>query len=128
MLRSLFMTGLMVEALQKVYENVGVLLLPDVGVHQAGEALMDLKTASWRTSNTNSRSELVMVPPGLVKLTSCLTMSAGHFTCQAKLMPSPFFSIHTPGALSQVITVSYVRCGLVDKLNKIGRAGCYLDT
>ena len=89
---------------------------------------MGLKTASWRTSANHYISKLMMVPPGLVNLTRCLTMSAGHFTCQAKLMPSPFFSIHTPGALSQVITVSYVRCGLVDKLNKIGRAGCYLDT
>ena len=88
MLRSSAMTELMLEASWKVHATVGVLLIPDGGVSQAGEALMDLKTASWRTSATNSRSELVMVPPVLVNLTSCLTILAGHFTRQAKLMPS----------------------------------------
>ena len=65
MLRRLTTSGLMVEDSRKVYATVGVLLLPDIGVHQAGEALMDLKTDSWRTSATDSRSELLMVPPGL---------------------------------------------------------------
>ena len=69
----------MVEASRKVNTTVGLLSLPEVGVRQAGEALMDLKTVSWRTSATNSRSELVMVPSGLVKLTRSWVMSVGHF-------------------------------------------------
>ena len=64
-------TGLMVEALRKVHEDFGVLPLPDVGFCHARETLMELKNASWRTSVANSRSKLVIVPPGLVNLTSC---------------------------------------------------------
>ena len=63
-------TGLKVEALQKVHTTVEMFLLTNVGVCQAGEELMDPKTASWRTSAANSRSELVMLPPGLVNMTS----------------------------------------------------------
>ena len=88
----------MVEALRKVHEDFGVLPLPNVGFCHARETLMELKNASWRTSVANSRSELVIVPPGLVNLTSCLTMLTGHFTCQEKLIPSPFESIQTPPA------------------------------
>ena len=100
----------------------GVLLLPDVGVRQTGEATMDLKTASWRTSDKNSKSELVMVPPRLVNLTNSLKMSAGHFTRQANLMPPPFGSIQTPWrpALSLGIFVAYARQGPVDKIDKVG--------
>ena len=61
----------MVEASRKVHATVGLLSLPEVGVHHAGKALMDLKTASWRTSTANYRSKLVMVPTRLVNLTSC---------------------------------------------------------
>ena len=75
-------TGLMVEALQKVHANLGALSLPKVGVCSAGEALLEMKTASWRTNATNSKSELVMVPSVLVKLNISWVMSAGHFTCQ----------------------------------------------
>ena len=71
MMRGLATMGLMVESSRKVYATVRVLLLPDVGVRQEGEALMDLKTASWRTSTANYRSKLVMVPTRLVNLTSC---------------------------------------------------------
>ena len=88
--------GLMVESSRKFHTTVGVLSLPDAGVHHAGEVLMELKTISWRTSIANYRSELVMVPPRLVKLTSYQTMSDGYFTCQAKLVLSSFGSIHTP--------------------------------
>ena len=88
-------TELVVEASQKVHKTVGVLSLPVVGVLHVREALMDIKTASWRTSAVNYRSELVMVPPVLMKLTSCQTMLAGHFTHQAKLVPSSFGSIKT---------------------------------
>ena len=98
MLMRSYTTRLMVEASRKVYKNVGVLSLPDVGVSHAGEALMELNTASWRTRATNCRSKLVMVLPGLVKLTSCRRMLSGHFTCQAKLVPSLFGSIYTPPA------------------------------
>ena len=70
MLRSSTTTGLMVEALRKVHTTVGVLSLPEVGVRQKGEAMMELKTASWRTIAAKSRSELVMAPSVLVKLTS----------------------------------------------------------
>ena len=45
MLRRQAMMGLMVEAWLKIHATFGVLLLPDVGVCQTGEALMDLKTA-----------------------------------------------------------------------------------
>ena len=89
---------LMVEELRKVRADFGVLQLPDVGVRHVRETLMELMTVSWRTSFANSRSELVMVPPGLVKLTSCLMISEGYFTFQAKLMPSLFWSIQTPPA------------------------------
>ena len=84
MLIRLATTGLMVEASQNAQKTVWVLLLPEVGVRHAGEVLMDLKTATWRTSAANSRSELVMVPPGLVNLTSYRTISAGPFTRQTK--------------------------------------------
>ena len=80
--------GLMVEASRKVYTTVGVLSLPDVGVRHVREALMDLKTALWRTINANYRYNLVMVPPRLVKLTSCRMMLEDHFTFQEKLSPS----------------------------------------
>ena len=39
-------TGLMVEASLKFHATFGVLLLPHVGFCHAGEALMELKTAS----------------------------------------------------------------------------------
>ena len=82
------MTGLMVEASRKFHTTDGVLLLSEVGVRHAEEALMELKTASWRTSAANSRSELAIVPPGLVELTSFQTMSTVYFGRQVKLMPS----------------------------------------
>ena len=56
MLRRSATTGFMVEASRKVHVSVGVLSLPDVGVRHAGEVPMELKTASWSTSITNSRS------------------------------------------------------------------------
>ena len=90
------MTRLMVEDSRKVQATVGVLSLLDAGVSHAKESLMDLNTASWRTRATNSRSKLVMVMPGLVKLTSCWKMLSGHFTCQAKLVLYLFGSIQTP--------------------------------
>ena len=81
-MRRLTTTGLMVAASWKVHTTVGVLSLPEVGVFQAGEALMELKTASWRTSAANSRSKLVMVPSGLVKMTSSWVILDGHLTRQ----------------------------------------------
>ena len=54
--RRLEKIGLMVEASHKVHTTVGMLSLPDVGVRHAGEAIMEMKTASWRTSAANSRS------------------------------------------------------------------------
>ena len=82
MLRRLDTTGSMVEASRKVHTTMGVFLLPELGVHQAGEALMELKTASWSTSAANSRSGLVMAPLGLVKLTRSWVMLAGHLMQQ----------------------------------------------
>ena len=96
MLRRSATKGLMVEASQKIHATVEVLFLRDVGVHHADEALMKLKTAPWRTRASNSRSELMMVPPRLVNLTSCQTMSSGHFIRQSKLVPSSFGLIQTP--------------------------------
>ena len=81
-MRRLATAGLMVEALRKVHTTAGVLSLTEVGVHQAGEAPMELKMASWRTSATNPRYELVMVPSGLVKLNSYWVMSTGQLTRQ----------------------------------------------
>ena len=122
-------TGLMVEASRKVHVTIGLLFLPDVGVRYSGEALIELKTASWRTSTANSRSELVMVPSVFVKLTSFWTMSAGHFTLQAKLMPCSFGLIKTPtGALSRGICVPHARRVPVEKIGRVGRVGCHLDT
>ena len=57
-------------AYQKFHANVGVLSLTGVDVCRALEAMVELKTASCRTSASNSRSELVIAPSGLVKLTS----------------------------------------------------------
>ena len=82
MLRRSATTGLMVEALQKVYTTVGVLSLPEVGFHQAVEALMELKKASWRTSAANSRSKSVMAPSGLVNMTSSWLMLSDHLARQ----------------------------------------------
>ena len=119
----------MVEASRKVYVIVCVLSLLDAGVRHSGEALIDLKTDSRKTSATNSRSELVMVPSGFVKLTSFRTMSAGHFTRQAKLMPCSFGLIKTPpGALSRGICVAHIRCVPVENIGKVGRAGCHINT
>ena len=86
----------MVEASWKVHVTVGLLSLTDAGVRHSREALMDLKNASWRTSATNYRSELVMVTPILVKLTSYWMILAGHFTLQMMLVPSLFGLIQTP--------------------------------
>ena len=77
MLRRSVTTGLMVEASSKVHTTSGVISLPDIVVRHYGEALMELKTTSWRTRVTNYRSKLVMVSTRLVKLTSCQTISAG---------------------------------------------------
>ena len=82
MLRRSATTGLVVEASWNFHATVGVLSLPKVCVRQAGEALMELKMASWRTSTTNLRSELVMLPSGLVNINSSWEMSAGHLTRQ----------------------------------------------
>ena len=68
MLRRSATTVMMVEASQKFHATVWVLFLPKVGVRQTGEALMELNTASWRTSTANSGSKLVMAPSGLVNL------------------------------------------------------------
>ena len=46
MLRRSSTMGFMVDACQKFHTTIGVFSLPDVGVHHAREALMDLKTAS----------------------------------------------------------------------------------
>ena len=78
MLRRLDTTGLVVEVSRKFHTTVGFLSLPKVGVRQAEEALVELKTASWRTSAANSRSELVMAPSGLVKPTSSWVVLVGH--------------------------------------------------
>ena len=75
-------TGLMVAALRKFHTTVGVLSISEVVVRQAGEARMESITVSWRTSAPNSRSDLVIAPSGLVKLTSSWVMSAGHLTHQ----------------------------------------------
>ena len=71
-------TGLMVAASLKVQATVGVLSLPVRGARHAVELQMVGKVASWRTSAANSRSELVMRPEGLAKLTRSALMSAGH--------------------------------------------------
>ena len=111
---------LMEEASQKVHAIVGVLLLLNVGISHAREALLELNTDSWRTRAANFRSKLEMVLPGLVKLTSCRMMLAGHFTCQAKLVPSLFVSIQTlHGTLSRGICVAYIRYSLVDNICKV---------
>ena len=96
MLRRSATTRFMLDFLRKVHATVRVLSIPDVGVCHAGEALTELKTASWRTSAANSRSNLVMVTPELVKLTSCRTMLTGHFTCHENLMPYSLGLIQTP--------------------------------
>ena len=85
MLRRSSTTGLMAEASRKVHATIGVFLFTDVVVLHDEEALMELNTASWSTIAANYRSELVIVPPGLVKLTSFRTMSSGHFTFQYRL-------------------------------------------
>ena len=90
MMRRLYTTVLMVEELRKVRADFGVLQLPDVGVRHVRETLMELMTVSWRTSFANSRSELVMVPPGLVNLNSCQIIR------QMTLVPYLFGSIQTP--------------------------------
>jgi len=75
-------TGLIVAASLKVQETVGVLSLPVVGARQAG--LLDRlgKRASWRTRAASSRSEFVILPWGLSKLTRSSTMSCGHWRRQ----------------------------------------------
>ena len=82
MLRRSAKTELVVEASRKVHTTIGLLSLPEVGVCQAVEALMDLKMASWRNSAANSRFNLVMVPSGLVNLTNFRVMSTDHLTRQ----------------------------------------------
>ena len=81
-MRRLDTTGLMVDASRKVHANIGVLSFTKVDVYQAGEALTEMKTASWKTSAANLRSKLVMVPSGLVKLTISWVMLSGHVTRQ----------------------------------------------
>jgi len=71
-------TGLMVAASLKVQETVGVLSLPVVGARQAGWEERKGKIDSCRTKAASSRSELVMRPLGLAKLTRSSMMSWGH--------------------------------------------------
>ena len=73
--------GFTVDDSAKAYDIVGVLSLPEVGTRQVGAEQTEVKAASWRTSATNSKSELVMVPEGLLKLTKAALMSSGHSNC-----------------------------------------------
>ena len=63
MLIKMAMAGLMVEASLKFHTTVWVLSLPDVGVRHSEEALVELKTALWKTRAANSRSKFVMLSP-----------------------------------------------------------------
>jgi len=71
-------TGFMVEASLKVHETVGVLSLPVEGARHAEEAEIRGKMASCKTRAASSRSEFVMRPCGLRRLTRSLDMSSGH--------------------------------------------------
>ena len=82
MRRRLATTGLIVEASLKVQATVGVLSLPEAGARHAGLAQMSAKTTSCRTRAASSRSELVMRPCGLSKLTRSAMMSAGQWRRQ----------------------------------------------
>ena len=64
------MTGFMVMAYLKVQPMVGVLSLPKVEVHQAGSLLIWGETDYCRTRAASSRSEFVIAPFGLSKMTS----------------------------------------------------------
>lgn len=58
--------------------TVGVLLLPVDDALQSDTLHIRGKVATWSTRATNSKSELVIVPYGLSKLTRAAMISAGH--------------------------------------------------
>ena len=62
-------TGLIVAASLKIQATVDVLSLPVRGAYHAEDLYTLGKVASCRTSAANSRSELVIRPVGLSKLT-----------------------------------------------------------
>ena len=75
-------TGLMVAASLKVHVTMGVSSLPVRGARHAGDLHNVGNVATWRTSAATSRSELVIRPEGLAKLTRSAWISVGHWRHQ----------------------------------------------
>ena len=71
--------GLITAASFKVQATVRVLLLPVKGARQVEDVHTSGKVASCRTKASNSRSELVMLPSGLIKLIRSSRMLCVHW-------------------------------------------------
>ena len=87
---------LIAEASFKVQATVRVLLLPMKGARQVEDVHTSGKVASCRTKASNSGSELVMLPSGLIKLIRSSWMSCGHWRRQTKCVLSSLGFNQTP--------------------------------
>lgn len=71
-------TWLKFEDCLKVQDTNGVLLIRIEGAHQAGHEESRRGVVSYRISVVSLRSDLVILPPGLEKLTKSTMISEGH--------------------------------------------------
>ena len=74
-------TGFMVDASLNVQETVGVLSLPVVDARHTEFEETREKMASCKTRAASSRSEFVMQPCGLLRLTRSRDISSGQRRC-----------------------------------------------
>ena len=93
-------TGLMVDASLKVHATVGVLSLYEDGTRQDGSVQIRGDVASCMTRAVSSRSEFVIHPFELSRLTRSATTSREHSTRQTKCSLLELGSSHTPPAPS----------------------------
>ena len=86
------------EASLKDHTTVGVLLLHVSGAFHAELEQITGKVASYSTRAACSRSDLVIFPPRLSKLTKFSYIFFDHCMCHVQLCPSRFGPSYTPPA------------------------------
>ena len=92
--------GLIIEASHMLKETVGVLSEPERGAAMQALGTASRRVASCITRATRLRSELVIVPLGLVDETNSSVTSYGQGYRQTRLRPVMARSIHVPPAPS----------------------------
>ena len=88
-------TGLTIKALHVLQETVGVLSEPERGAAMQALGTASRRVASCITRATRLRSELVIVPLGLVDETNSAVTFSGQGCCHTRLRPVPAGSSHT---------------------------------